>query len=132
MNILFYAVTAFGLAYIVGHSVITRWIREWLAGLDFVKCDACDRIVVDDHTEVTSGWKCDACGSGIYYEVISPRRWIVMLLECPACFGFWIGVTTVVLGLTDSAPTLRNAVALGLFTSGSNYILAKITRLIGD
>lgn len=57
-------------------------------------------------------------------------RRLVDLLECPACFGFWCGVTAALIGAVPFDVEIANMIAWGLFTSGSNYAIAKITRLI--
>lgn len=90
--LVFYVVAAFGFAYIVGHAVVSRSIREalWEAG-----------------------------------EVAPIVRWLVALVECPACLGFWVGLFVgLYLGWGPSA------LALALFTSGSNLLLGKLTRLM--
>lgn len=101
---LFYIFAAFGLAYIVGHAAITKPLRSWL------------------YRERLAGpWPL------IIVEAIG--RTLVDLLECPACFGFWTGVIAVAFGALD-ATGFWMAVAWGLFTAGTNYTLAKVTRLI--
>lgn len=102
--LLVYVFAAFGLAYIVGHAVISRAIREALHGPD------------------------EGDTAGI---VLTARRIVVDLAECPACFGFWTGVVAAFIGAVPF--TLHGAagvVAWGLFTSGSNYFLARVTNLI--
>lgn len=57
-----YFLAAFGLAYIVGHSVISMPLRAFIAG-----------------------------------PPDKPRRFfatLIELVECPACFGTWIGIIT--------------------------------------
>jgi hypothetical protein len=47
--LIFYSFAAFGLAYVAGHAVITRWIREWMFNhgvipktiVMLVECAAC-------------------------------------------------------------------------------------------
>lgn len=52
-------------------------------------------------------------------------EFFVDLLECPACFGFWTGLVAGALGVTPNAPTgVAGALLFGLFTSGSNLLLA--------
>lgn len=57
---------------------------------------------------------------------------LVLLLECPACLGFWIGVAAVAFNLDplDLRPTIWNAIYFGLFTSGINLFLALRSGLI--
>lgn len=92
-----YTVAAFGLAYIAGHSVITRYLREllWEAG-----------------------------------EVAPITRWLVMLVECPACLGFWLGLLAGALGFTPEPVSIRTAFAFALYTAGSNFLLGKLTGIM--
>lgn len=92
-----YTIAAFGLAYIVGHSAISRPLRLalWDVGGPFLK-------------------------------------FIVTLLECPACFGFWIGLTTggVIVAL-DLMPWPA-LLAFPFYTTGMNFLLGRATGLISD
>lgn len=93
---LIYVIGVFGLAYILGHSIATKWIREW-------------------------GWG---------FRIL---RIPISLVECPACFGFWIGLIAGAIGIVPfglHGPPWVVAVTWGLFTSGSNLILAKLTGLM--
>lgn len=110
MGLFFYTVAAFGLAYIVGHSVISLPLR----------------IAVDPGQELR-GPK-DAL-----------RAWFLMLIECPACFGFWTGLFTGMLyAAADGDLYPREgalakfmfAAGLALYTTGSNFVLARFTNLI--
>jgi hypothetical protein len=115
MLLIFYVFAAFGLAYIVGHSVISRPIRNIIAG-GFID------------------------GSGSYYPNSDPpqpthpwRSALVDILECPACFGFWTGLFAGCARFTPfDVPDyyIVNAIVWGVFTSGTNYTLAKFTRLL--
>lgn len=110
MGLFFYTVAAFGLAYIVGHSVISLPIR----------------IAVDPGQELRGPR--DAA-----------RAWFLMLIECPACFGFWTGLFAGMLyaGLDGDLYPREGALAkfmfaagLALYTTGSNFVLARFTNLI--
>jgi hypothetical protein len=96
--LLFYTFSMFGLAYIVGHAVVSKWLREKIAGPSM------------EHTTL--------------------REHFVDFLECPACFGFWAGVTMAMIGAVPFDVHLFNLVAWGLFTSGTNFTIAKLTKLI--
>lgn len=56
----------------------------------------------------------------------STRRLLVTLVECPACLGFWTGLGT---GFLIGA-SFFGALVFALFTSGSNLVLGKLTRLM--
>ncbi len=60
---------------------------------------------------------------------VQARETIVDLLECPACFGFWCGVAMAIIGSVPIEVRF-NPVAWGLYTAGSNLILAKLTKII--
>ena len=95
-----YTIAAFGCAYVLGHSVASRRVREilWAAG------------------------------------AIAPMwRWLVMLIECPACLGFWIGwaVWIATLSLWPIEPPWYLAGTAGAFyTAGSNFLLGRLTGLM--
>jgi len=93
IGLLIYVVAAFGFAYVVGHSVISKRARE-----------------------ITWG----------FGEAFPPLRWIVLLLECPACCGFWIGLFVGLAGPAGYVEALAPipALALAFFTAGSNLLLA--------
>src|SRR5512147_1001754 len=135
-----YTVAAFGLAYIVGHSAISLPFRTWLAGKTFARCPVCG-----DTTDAkfANGFKCDGVGAipagntghapvafQLVFDAGPVRQFLLVLLECPACCGFWIGVAVVIyavsIGILLDTP-LRHAivasVVLPLYTCGSNYIL---------
>jgi len=102
---IFYAFAAFGLAYIVGHATITKVIRERLYDM------------------------------GAEFEIVTAPMWIrrrfVDLLECPACFGFWTGIAaSFAFGPFLHVGGIPGAFLWGCYTAGTNFTLAKITRLI--
>ncbi len=102
VGLVFYVFSMFGLAYIVGHAAISRPIREWIAEIGFTG------------------------GSPI---IAALARLVLALIECPACFGFWSGVVMTLIG---SVPfdVRFSAIAWALFTSGTNYVIARITGLM--
>lgn len=101
---------AFGVTYVVGHSQITRGMREWLYAPK-----------VDER--------------GVPVEVNRWARLVVDLMECPACFGFHVGWIGYLLGfriLATDLGVIADAIAFGFLTSGSNLLLARASGLIGD
>ena len=62
-------------------------------------------------------------------------RFVVELLECPACFGFWTGFFWVVVPGSSMLPVLLPtgrlgwALVLGCATSGVNFFLANYSGL---
>ncbi len=62
-------------------------------------------------------------------------QFIVELLECPACFGFWTGALVESVGLWPQsipghAPWVARILYAGLYTSASNLILAIATGIV--
>jgi hypothetical protein len=109
LGLLFYTVAAFGLAYIVGHSAISLPLRILMEPPDLRGPQ-------------------DAF-----------RAWALMLIECPACFGFWTGLLGGMVYAALDGPLypqegvlarLLFAVGLALYTCGANFILARFTGLI--
>lgn len=110
LGLLFYTVAAFGLAYVMGHSAIS---------LPF-------RMALDPGPELKT-------------PAHAARAFLLTLIECPACFGFWTGLFAGMLyAAMDGAQYPREgalarllfAVGLALYTTGSNFILARFTNLI--
>ena len=104
MALLVYTVSAFGLAYIVGHSKISLPFRQAWA---------------DTSMNVT----------GVSYAL---RTFILDLVECPACFGFWIGLGAAIYGVVSGSYPHVFLFVLPLYTSGSNYIIGRMTGLIRE
>lgn len=105
-QLLFYAIAAFGLAYIIGFSTITLPLRIALGG---------ESGSTATRPLLTVG------------RFGKPGEFICSLIECPACFGFWTGL---IAGLFWPGHPWYAAFGLALFTSGSNFILGRATRLI--
>lgn len=106
INLIFYVFVAFGLAYVVGHSAISKSIREKIfdSGLTFQS--RLRRILVDL-------LECPAC-FGFWTGVV------VALL----------GWTPLDVAIFSGSGSFLFTIVWGLFTAGSNLTLAKITKLI--
>lgn len=73
-------------------------------------------------------------------EFIAARcTWLISLLECPACLGFWIGLVAGALNLpglfNEITPYPRlyrvcAALMLGFYTVATNFLLGRISSLI--
>jgi hypothetical protein len=89
LSLFVHTLAAFGLAYVVGHSVITRSLREWIAG--------------DESSRM--------------------RFYVITLLECPACLGFWMGLAYAL--AFEYHPLLA-----ALYVCGTNFIIGRATGLV--
>jgi len=96
MNFLVYSVMAFALTWIIGDSKIS---------LPF-------RMVIDP--------------GEIKTPLDAARAWLLMLLECPGCLGFWLGIAALYFHV---APEFEwgflGAIECGLFTAGACLLLAR-------
>lgn len=89
-----WALTHFGLAYIVGHSVISVGFRR---------------------------------------RLYKGAPLVVDLLECPACFGFWAGCFAgIAMRTVNPDQPVELFFLFGLFTSGSNKLIAHLAGLDKD
>lgn len=97
-SMILYAITAIGLAAIVGWAEISWPVRRAIATLG------------------------------------APGVFLVRLLECPVCFGFWTGVVAGPLFNPIDLPVLSmgpvmHALITGIFTAGTNLILGRLGGL---
>lgn len=111
--LVFEAFAAFGLAYIIGHSKIS---------LPF-------RMLVDPGNKITK--PTEAFWS-----------FFLILIECPACLGFWIGSIIAAIFIYGPDPMISREivnsayakplfiVSNGLFVCGVNFVLGRATGLI--
>ena len=146
VGLLFYVFYAFGLAYIGGHSLITRRGREILYGFTLGWSESCGNGHLAHYgprvaTEPLPTPSCSACAlagfEGTFHPVDGPHfpfRWLVTLVECPACFGFWIGAVSGALRWIeiDSLGRVTSAIAVGCFTAGCNVLLGTLTHLMPE
>lgn len=94
----YYTLSAFGLWYIVGASVISYPLRHTL------------RRIADS-------------GMPVYGLLLD-------LVQCPACFGFWIGLAA---GFTRWSPMLdHDPLMLALYTSATNLLLGTLSGLMPE
>jgi hypothetical protein len=116
LELLFFLAGAFGLAYIVGHSTISLPFRRWLGGTPELP-----------PTETSPGMPAVPGALGPVGDFLCE------MLECPACFGFWIGLVGGSALFFDAVPwpqRLGWSFWLGCVTSGHNFMMGRWTRLI--
>lgn len=122
-KLVLYLLASFGFAAILGHSAITLRFRRWLGGtpggLYQTGLNADGTPKYEPRPKVPG-----ALGSF--------GDFLCELIECPMCLGWWTGVvsgfTVLSDGRIDSMLWLW-AFVVGLFTSASNFILARLTHL---
>ncbi len=117
-----YAFAAFGFAFIVGYATISLPLRQWLVRTRYQRWNP----ALQSYQWVGS-------------RFLPARQWLVTLLQCPACLGFWIGVVlwaaeplfgaVAALGF-HQLPGVVTALVFGLATCASNFILGVLTHLI--
>lgn len=98
INILMYMFIVFGLWYVVGFAEISYHPRNWLK-IRWMKKDLSKRY--------------------------GGAPWYIDLIQCPACFGFWVGLCV---GLYLSR-SLGLGLGIGLFTLTSNSVLFGLAGL---
>jgi hypothetical protein len=144
-------VAAFGFAYIVGSSEISKPFREQWAqtarAKDVFGCNIC----MARHEDVFS-WSRTGClseggaphcqNAGAAHDTTfflthpAPDPFLLRLVECPACFGFWIGLvpgSILAVGFFSDFGVwskLGIVFVTGLYTCGANFLLARATGLI--
>lgn len=98
-----YTIATFGLAWIMGHSPVTRRMREGLFTLapilvDLVECPACFGTHI-----------------GFWGGLLS-AGWVARLLDLRHTFSFAVACAT----------------TMALYTTGANYLLGRATGLIKE
>lgn len=113
ITVILYLLANFGFAYIVGFSKISVGARELL----------------DPGVALIDGRpKFKSVGQAVRY-------WLLSLLECPSCIGFWTGGASGVLLVPNIIPPLWTQpqamfVFFGCVVAGSNLLCARAARLI--
>jgi hypothetical protein len=141
VELFFYSLAAFGLSYIIGHARVSLGVREWMAsiGLDTVwVCKEKEKLGCtwqrDRHPTAETHFYCPMHSGADKVDVTRwyhhPAIWIVQLIECPACSGFWIGLATgslypYIVPIVVPGPSA--ALALGLYTCAVGFLLGRAT-----
>lgn len=110
--LLVYTMCAFGLAYSLGSSKLSLVWRSLLAHL------------------VAAGKKPEASSALRLFGALA--SFVLVLIECPACTGYWIGVAC---AQTETAQSVLKAepfeasLIFGFWTVATNLILARLAGL---
>lgn len=146
MIALMIAIACFGMAYVLGHAEISLGARAFLFFFRGFKarCDSCQimHAGVTTQTDDEPMVACPQCGKKVAAETGgAPFAFLVKLVECPACLGWWQGLFLGI-ALVIWKPTSVFAVVawmepvwlLPLYTAftvcGSNFVLGRVTGLL--
>lgn len=133
----FEALSAFGFWYAVGRSKISEPFRvlwsEWhFATNGKVRCIGCVKELDAIQAHSDRGYVCPGC-KGECIPVPLEDPFLLRMVECPACFGFWEGALFAVF----AGPTIWSGVhgillapVLGFATLATNLILARHAGLM--
>lgn len=99
-----YIVSFTGLAYILGHSFITKGVRAWLWDL--------------------------GPPPGPDNDPVGFWQWFVTLIECPACFGTWFGFCVGAAFPLYGYAWWQFAPVASLFTAGVGVIMGRLTGML--
>jgi hypothetical protein len=117
---LLYVFASFGFAFVLGYSKITAPLRIWLDHASFLRLD-------DDKIETANA-------IGYPKPIRFLCRWLLALLECPACLAFWLGAGAAFTPIGDTFPTgvsvAATALLLGFANCGAVLALGLLTKLI--
>lgn len=142
MILVLFFLAAAGLAFILGHSKITLGVRYMLGGVHATYLG--ENALNERQLEELRAERVKA-GKDPDWEVqplipyVGP--FLVALVECPGCLGWWIGATTGwivpellrytapnISLLTDS--TFGLGVVLGLATAATNMLIGKVMGVV--
>ena len=98
--LLCFTVAVFGFVYVVGHSHASLPLRLALDPGELPK-------------PATNSWLL--------------RRWALVLIECPACLGFWVGLGAFLAGLAPRC--FSGGLVCGLYCCGAGFILGRLTGI---
>jgi len=138
MQLVFCALVFWGFCYIVGHARISRSARERFENLGAHRrqvwiCSVCD------YVSNSGGGTCPEHGGFLVESTKTDTRpsivFLLELIECPACLGFWVGLASGALWPSLVPFPVHRAVAallLGMSTCGVNYLLGRLTGWIEE
>lgn len=107
-ELLIYALAAYGLWYVVGRARVSRRAREAIAPL------------------------APPSPLSVFRRVHPLRYWLVALVECPACFGYWTGSILGGYIFRSFGHWLLVSVAMSFLTVSTNLLLFAATRTALD
>lgn len=116
VQLLVYSLAAFAVAYVIGHSKISLPLR--LA----IEPEPPKKVDDDEGSSIRQVRTRESFSDSL-------RWWVLLLMECPACLGFWIGL---LYGFSSRNEFGANPLELGFFTCGSNLLLARMAGLMKE
>jgi hypothetical protein len=132
MTLVLWFLSAWGAAFVIGHSKISLALRVLLGGSP----SSIEGPALGYGVEADIPVRVVTHGDGGLPTIVRPAirplipvvgPWLAALLECCACTGFHLGWLAVVLGVVDVpfSPRWVSALGLAFATSGVNLLLAK-------
>jgi Protein of unknown function (DUF1360) len=111
--LLLYVFASFGLAFVLGYAKISLPLRKFLA-------------------RAAQPYEGPDLGGRVFSLV---ARWLLALLECPACVAFWLGLASVMTPFVDGIPLhgiswVMIAPFLGLANTGAVLAVGMFTGFI--
>jgi hypothetical protein len=145
LTLFVWTIVAFGIAYVVGHSVISRPLRVWIAGPEVARCPVCGDTLEARFDGATCEGPADDHGVPVAAAKHTPtemvlvtsvgwRFWLVSLLECPACLGWWLGFAAGLAFVLAGGPGHLGLLPLAgaFYTAGANFLLGRASGLMPD
>ncbi len=147
LGLLIYSVVAIGLAYVLGHSVISVRPRTFLADLVLFKwpgrrcapasVGGCGEIFHEtEWARSGENFVCPKCATHQQEPEratrdIKPFEIVIEAIECPVCLGVHVGWLTALLfkPLVHVGPLPVDVLVMSFFTAGSNLLLARVVGL---
>lgn len=135
---LFHILVAFGAWYAAGRAKVSQPFRELWSDWHFhtdggeVYCEHCDQVLSALNTRTDRGYICPGC-KGECKRLPHAEPFLLDMIECPACLGFWFGVLfsiTAVSSLSSTLVGVFSAPLFGFATLATNLIIAKKTGLM--
>lgn len=121
-----YFLAAWGLSYIMGIAQISLSLRVLLGGIPASPAVPAQKVIDIAGNSVTIHPALDAREEvAPVIPVVGP--FLVDLLECPACSGFWIGIAgSFWLPMVLGGNPVAWSVIMGCATCGVNFLIANI------
>lgn len=131
MLLILYVFASFGVAFALGYSKISLPLRE---RLDIIGTTPIDWSQFKTPNEVPRDRVISIAEKILEVGLRFPARWLLALLECPACLAFWLGAASTLMPIPFYFPydfhPVFHALFLGFGNMGAVLSLGLWTGLI--